>query len=592
MSHDTGGANLSAAAAFVDELARQGIRHAVLCPGSRSTPLAVALAAHPDVRLWVQIDERAAAFFALGMARQRGEPVAILSTSGTAAANFLPAAVEARLGRVPLLVLTADRPPELRGWGAAQTIDQLALYGSHAKWFADMPVPEESAALIAHLRATAARATTIAATDPAGPVHLNFPFREPLLPVTGDVLETTREAFALGRGEERRCRFATARIAPDDGEIGALAELVAHNPRGLIVCGPGETSGLSDAAARLARVTGYPILADPLSGVRFGPHDRSRVIDTYDPLLRDPAIAAREPDVVIRTGAIPTSKPLLQFLAARRGRAQILIDPGEPRDPDHLATTWLRSDPALAINELAAALDPLVVAHDSEWREAWLAADRAAHTSIEAALRGSEELFEGRAAAEVCALLDKGATLVVGNSMPVRNVDAFVRGDQRDLRIVSNRGANGIDGVVSTALGAAAVARGRVVLLVGDLSFYHDLNGLLAARRFGLDTTVVVINNDGGGIFSFLPQAERLDQQTFELLFGTPANLDIASAARLYGLAYARPRDWHEFRRDFCRAGDASGVSIIEVVTDRERNVAQHRAVWTAVGDALRGAGF
>jgi 2-succinyl-5-enolpyruvyl-6-hydroxy-3-cyclohexene-1-carboxylate synthase len=331
------------------------------------------------------------------------------------------------------------------------------------------------------------------------------------------------------------------------------------------------------------------VLADPLSGVRFGPHDRSRVVDAYDPILRDQPIAvALRPELVIRTGAIPTSKPLQQFLAANRGRPHILIDAGEPRDPDHLATVWLNAAPELAVAAVSRAASRSASASDGQWLPTWIAADRAARAAIESELRNSAELSEGRAAAEIAALLPDGATLVIGNSMPVRDVDAFVRGDQRRLTVVSNRGANGIDGVVSTALGAVVAAAGPVVLLVGDLSFYHDLNGLLAARRFGLSLTIVVVNNDGGGIFSFLPQAELLDRAMFERLFGTPLGFDISAAARLYGLAHARPGNWPEFRRELCRGIGSTGTSVVELVTDRERNVAQHRAVWPAVAGAVR----
>jgi 2-succinyl-5-enolpyruvyl-6-hydroxy-3-cyclohexene-1-carboxylate synthase len=585
---DTGEANLAVTAAFVDELARRGVRQAVVCPGSRSTPLAVSLAAHPDLRVWVQIDERAAAFFALGMARQARQPVAILSTSGTAAANVFPAVIEASLSRVPLLALTADRPPELRGWGAAQTIDQIGLYGSHVKWFADMPLPERDGALITHARAAAGRAVQTALADPRGPVHLNFPFREPLLPSHLQPGADLTGCFSAGRSLYLAVAEPPAAVASDMA-LSDLAALVVAEPHGIIVCGPSNEPGLPPSAMALAAAAGYPVLADPLSGLRFGPRDHVALIDAYDPFLRDADIAgALRPRLVIRAGAIPTSKPLQQFLAAGRQHPHIVIDPGPPRDPDHLATTCFQADPAPTFRTLASRISSFDVQRDPSWLRAWTRTDGAARSAIERALLANDEPFEGRAAAEVAALLPDGATLVVGNSMPVRDVDAFVRGDRRCLRVVGTRGASGIDGVVSTALGAAAVASGPVVLLVGDLSFYHDLNGLLAVRRFGLNATVVVLNNDGGGIFSFLPQAGLLGRETFESLFGTPVGLDIAAAARLYGLSYERPEGWAAFRRAFCRSMTGSGASVIELVTDRERNVGQHRSVWAAVGEAVR----
>ena len=283
MTLDPGAANLELASALVDQLAARGLRNAVICPGSRSTPLAVALASHPDLRNWVRIDERAAAYFALGMARQLSAPVAVLSTSGTAAANFLPAVVEARLSRIPLLVLTADRPPELRDWGAAQTIDQIQLFGSHVKWFVDMPVPVADYALVRHARATAARAVQTARSDPAGPVHLNFPFREPLLPANLQPSLPPRAIYENARKIDPFIEGDLGRQFPATAAVDEIASKIAREARGIIVCGPGEAQGLAAAAAALSEASGYPILADPLSGVRFGPHDRAGVIDAMTP---------------------------------------------------------------------------------------------------------------------------------------------------------------------------------------------------------------------------------------------------------------------------------------------------------------------
>jgi 2-succinyl-5-enolpyruvyl-6-hydroxy-3-cyclohexene-1-carboxylate synthase len=612
VTNATGRANLALAGALVDELSRQGVRHAVICPGSRSTPVAVALAGHPGIRLWVHIDERSAAFVALGMARQIGAPVALLSTSGTAAANFLPAVAEAHLSRIPLVVLTADRPPELRDWGAAQTIDQIHLYGSHAKWFADLPVPTEDESLLRSTRATAARAAQTSRSHPAGPVHLNLPFREPLLPATlpgqdialEPLMSASRAALPSqwagyplggGWGEGQRRDVALpppviqgTPLVPGEALVAEIASLLQNEPKGIIISGPGEFPNLAAAVTTLAKVCGYPILADPLSGVRFGPHDHAHLIDAYDPLLRHTDLVGNlGPEIVIRVGAPPTSKPLQQFLTAHPGKTHVVIDPGTPRDPSHLATHYLQGDEAASLRALAAAVDSGGAAASEGWLDTWRERDRITRAAIEQALAAQDDLSEGGVAADVAALLPDGATLIAGNSMPVRDVDAFVRGDQRRLRILGNRGANGIDGMTSTALGAAAVADGPVVLLVGDLSFLHDLGGLIAARLFDLSATIVVVNNNGGGIFSFLPQADQLDPATFETLFGTPTGIDIGAAARLFEASHARPLSRCGFRRDLTRALTEPGLSIVEVVTDRARNVTQHRDVWTAVASAL-----
>lgn len=591
MTPDSGSANLEVCCAFVDELAASGLHHAVICPGSRSTPLALALTAHPHLETWVQVDERSAAFFAMGMARHLNEPVALLCTSGTAAANFAPAVAEASLSRIPLLVLTADRPPELRDWGAAQTIDQIGLYGSHTRWFVEMPVPDGANGLTPHARAVARRAFSTAAQPPAGPVHLNFPFREPLLPLDLRPPLDLQPLFAAGR------RLQPVQPAPPitqtlaEDAIGELADILAGSPRGLIVAGPGEQPGLPSALSALSATTGYPILADPLSGARFGSPDRIGLIDSYDSFLRHAETAANlAPEVVIRVGAIPTSKPLLQFLTSFPGDHHLLIDSGPPRDPLHLATRYLTADPAETICRLSTATSRINRNTHPDWLSRWRGLDTLTSQVITSELSNITELFEGRACAEVASLLPEGASLVVGNSMPIRDVDTFVRGDARSLRVLGNRGANGIDGLISTALGAAAVSTTPVVLLLGDLSFYHDMNGLLAAARHGLSATIVVLNNNGGGIFSFLPQAQQLAEPLFESLFGTPIDLEISAAAALYGSSYARPATWPVFRRSLSSALSELGLSIIEVVTERKRNLELHRTISSAVTEALHSA--
>ncbi|HEX6972125.1 MAG TPA: 2-succinyl-5-enolpyruvyl-6-hydroxy-3-cyclohexene-1-carboxylic-acid synthase, partial [Limnochordia bacterium] len=311
------------ARACIRALASAGVRHAVLCPGSRSTPLAVLLDREPQIRVWIHLDERAAAYFGLGIAKARQEPVALLCTSGTAAANFLPAVVEARYGRVPLVVLTADRPPELRDTGAPQAIDQLRLYGTHVKWFCDMPLPEPVPQVIGYAAAAVTRAVATAAAPPAGPVHLNFPFREPLWPEPAAQGAPTDEGEpAVGTlGEPVYGAGATAR------QIAALAARLRGVARGLLICGPQSDPGVAEAAADLAARLGWPILADPLSQVRCGVHDRSAVIDAYDAFLRDPEVAAAlAPRLVVRLGGVPTSKTLLSWLSSHPGLEQVVID--------------------------------------------------------------------------------------------------------------------------------------------------------------------------------------------------------------------------------------------------------------------------
>jgi 2-succinyl-5-enolpyruvyl-6-hydroxy-3-cyclohexene-1-carboxylate synthase len=586
----------------------------------------------------MHLDERSAAYFALGLARASRQPVALLCTSGTAAANFMPAVVEANLSNVPLIVLTADRPPELREVGAAQTIDQIRMYGSHVKWFVEMATPGATEELLLYARVSACRAAATAVAAPRGPVHLNFPFREPLMPVAAPAeIPTDISTTAMfGRPDGSPYVVVPAALpamAPAQ-VIEEVARQIISTQEGLIVCGPLDDPELAGAVAMLAAYARYPILADPLSGLRafssqppavlieqldthvdhaaappgqavtevssgiaYGAADRQFVVDAYDAILRDAkAIESLAPRLVLRFGAIPTSKPLLQYLQRHSKCRQIVVARGTWPDPSLLAAEMIDADPATFCHQLARLLmTSLPDCRDREWPHRWIDANRRAREVLSSELAAMDELFEGRVFAELANLLPAHATLWAGSSMPVRDLDTFFPAREHPIRFLANRGANGIDGVVSSALGAAAAGPGPTVLAIGDISFYHDMNGLLAAARHGLDLTIVLINNDGGGIFSFLPQATALhsagDDATdhFELLFGTPHGLDFRHAAALYGATYTRVADWPHFRAAV-QAGMANGgLHVVEVPTDRHRNVVLHRRCWPAVATALTG---
>lgn len=558
--------------ALLAELAAGGVRHAVIAPGSRNTPLTAALTLEGGaIRPWLHLDERSAGYFALGIARQLREPVALVCTSGTAAANFLPAAVEANLSRVPLVLLTADRPPELRDVGAPQTIDQVNLFGSHVKYTCDLEAPRDGHDLdsvTATTAASAAAAVAMARSEPPGPVHLNLPFDEPLIAADS----ASAQAPAVAPSEPGRGLVP----ALGEDEIERIAALISGR-RGLVVAGP-ESAGLeAPPIAALASHLGWPLLADPLSGLRAGVHDLDVVIDSYDVLARDAGIASTlQPEVVLRFGASPTSKPLTQWLASLEV-PQLLVDPGARwRDPDGVCHERIQAIPDAFATALASAdAEPA----DESWSLAWGAADRAAREAMTEAIRCFDEPFEGRPALDLAEALPDGATLVVGNSMPVRDLDSFLPATPRDIRIVGTRGASGIDGVASTAVGAAAVASGPVALLVGDLSFLHDLNGLWPVRRYDLSLTVVLINNDGGGIFHFLPQRQLIADR-FEEWWGTPHGLDLGHAVALHGGRHASlPIDGRE---GITRALATPGLDVLELRTERDRNVELHQQVWDA----------
>ncbi|HEY3333953.1 MAG TPA: 2-succinyl-5-enolpyruvyl-6-hydroxy-3-cyclohexene-1-carboxylic-acid synthase [Candidatus Limnocylindrales bacterium] len=582
---------------FAAELVAAGVTDAVVCPGSRSTPLALALRAATGLRVRVLLDERAAGFFALGMARTSGRPVVLLATSGTATVEFAPAVVEARLSRVPLVVLTADRPPELRDRGAPQTIDQDHLYGSNAKWYTELPLFDGDPATEAHVRSVAGRAVATAAAGPAGPVQVNIPFREPLLP---DAPLTADAGDALdggaGPGAPALAAPFTSAIAGrpilDDDLVGQLAALLGRTARGLIVAGPDDDPELPEALAGLARATGFPVLADPLSGLRTGPHDRSLVVTRADQLVRPGGwIEDHRPDLVIRTGAMPTSKPILQLLERSRPGLIVIDGDGGWREPALLPATFVHADAAATARALTLRLGSSV--RRGTWTRDWTDAERLAVRAMDRWLGSLDEPFEGSPFPALAAALPDGGILWAGNSMPVRDLDAWLPSTERSITVRSNRGANGIDGVVSTALGSAAVATGPVALVVGDVSFLHDLTALLAAKLHRLSATIVLVNNDGGGIFSFLPQAQAGTPpgsglpEHYEELFGTPHGVDVAPIVAALGGEHLAVASNAELAAAVAGSVGRPGVRVIELRTERRRNVELHRAVAAVVARAL-----
>jgi 2-succinyl-5-enolpyruvyl-6-hydroxy-3-cyclohexene-1-carboxylate synthase len=571
--------NTALASAMVEELARCGLRRAVISPGSRSTPLAVALWREPSIEVTVVLDERSAGFFALGTALATGVPAAVLCTSGSAAANLHPAVVEADEAGVPMLVLTADRPPELRDIGAGQTIDQLKLYGDAVRWFCEVGTHEADDEGLLHFRAVACRAYAGASGDPRpGPVHLNVPWREPLapIPIEGQVIATNPLALE-GRGEAPLSRVAVAPPRAEGALLDRIAERMESAWRGLIVAGRQPDPAVADALAALAAAVGYPILAEPTSQLRRGPHDRSLVISTYDHVARDRP-GALEPSLILRVGDLPTSKPLRQWLAAIEGLEQIVIDPrGEWREPTRRADTIVRADPvatARSLTERMVRLRPGASAvAGSPFAGGWLAVDRAVREAIDERLDRLREVSEPGIWASLGRTLRDGDSVLAASSMPVRDLEAFLRPGPEGVRFAANRGANGIDGLVSTAAGLAAGSGARTWAVLGDLALFHDLGGLAVARDLP-ELRLIVIDNSGGGIFHFLPQAETMEEAEFEALLGTPSGLDPEAAARMFGLTATSPKTPAEL--DEALTGD---LRMIVVRTDREQNLELHRAL-------------
>ena len=578
----------------MDELARMGVEHVCVAPGSRSTPLVMALANDGRFTTWVQLDERSAGFFALGIGKVTTRPAAVITTSGTATANLLPSVIEASLGGVPLLVLTADRPLRLRGSDANQTIDQEGLYGSYPRASLDAGDPAEER--LRDVRTLACRAAALTLGPEPGPVHVNLPFDKPLDPVELDAEQIARLRSADPLGLDGRPAGSPFESPPrvggaaDPEQVDALADFLRDGERGLIVAGPvADPVRIGPSLVRLSKAAGLPLLADPLSGARFLEGADSVSICAYDFFLREPAVCdLLRPDHILRVGAPPTSAGLLSFLDGCRDVPQVVVADGGHRS-NSLAevSRHMKCDVA----EMISGVSDRFVAPADDWREAWERLDQTArHTVSET----PGDFFEGDILSVLVECLPDDATLFVSNSMPVRDLDAFGGAGPKRLRVFGNRGASGIDGIVSTAAGVAA-ARPRngqetdgapVVAVVGDLAFYHDMNGLLTVSREKLNVLYVVINNDGGGIFHMLPIREH--EPEFTTYFATPHGLDFGRTAELYDISYELLEDNEALVETLRGVVLEPGPRILEIRTDRETNHRRHVELIAAVADATR----
>jgi 2-succinyl-5-enolpyruvyl-6-hydroxy-3-cyclohexene-1-carboxylate synthase len=574
------GADVQAAfcAVLVDEWVRGGVTDAVIAPGSRSTPMVVALDADPRMRVHVVLDERCAGFVALGLGLASGRPAVLATTSGTASVELHPAVVEASYAGVPLIAVTADRPPELHHVGAPQTVEQDGLFGASPRWSVSPGVADLGA--VGSWRSLGSRCVAEAGR---GPVHVNLPFREPLLG-SGAAVETP-----AGRpgGKPWHDRVDAARLAAPS-VVDWLASYAGR--RGLIVAGGGigEPGPLVEAAHRL----GWPVFADPRSGCRVP--DAPGVIAAADSLLRVPEVAAWTPELVVRVGALWASKVLAQWLAALPdGVPQVLVDPwGQWEEPDRRAALVVGADPSSLASALVAAVGDRTVS--GEWCERWIGAEAAAQLALESSLRsGSDlELSEPAVARATLASVPDGGQLVVSSSMPVRDVEWYGAPRGGGVRVLSNRGANGIDGVLSTAVGAALTGVPTVVptvALLGDLAFLYDASALIGAGERDLALTVVVIDNDGGGIFSFLPQASALSPETFERYWGTPHGLDVGAVAAAYGADVVTIEKRVDLE-ELVGCSQRGRVRVGVVRTDRAANVAAHNTIHAAVAEAVGAA--
>jgi 2-succinyl-5-enolpyruvyl-6-hydroxy-3-cyclohexene-1-carboxylate synthase len=554
---------------FFDSLCAAGVEHVVISPGSRSTPLSISADRNAGLQTWIELDERSAGFFALGLAKATRRPAVLICTSGTAAANYFPAIVEACYSRVPLIVLTADRPPESRDWGVGQTIEQSGIYGRYPNWSVEVPVPAAGRDAIRYAGQLGARAVEMAVGLPRGVVHLNWPLREPLAPPA----ESATEAQAIAA--EPAIRFSGGRVSAEAADVRELVALVRSHERGVVCCGPMDAEPeLIDAIVAFSRAAGWPVLADPASQLRSADSAPDSVIlDMGDALTRSPGFVTKmRPEVVLRIGGTPVSKAQRLWIESAAPAAIWWLDEGGHwGEPSHRATRVVRGGGAsllaLAATELAAH-----GGRASAWCRRLEDLNATARKVMSDVVQDEQTCSGLSIAATICQRMPAESLLFASNSMSIRLLDLAFSNRTDPLRVLCNRGASGIDGITSSALGAAAGSGRPTLLLTGDLAFLHDLGGLLLARHEAIALTIVILDDNGGGIFSFLPVAAQREAVGFDRLFRTPHDLDLARAAALFELDYHRVESVADLELALDEALERPVVSIIHVRVDASDN--------------------
>ncbi len=562
--NDQGAENLLWADSLMDGLNSAGVTRAIISPGSRSTPLVLAADRHPKIQTWTIIDERCAAFFALGLAKYDQSPVAIIATSGSAPAHWYPAIIEANYSGTPLILLSADRPPELQNCGANQTIDQTHLFNRQVRLFLDPGPAAATPEGLKQIREIGVEAAHQALGQNPGPVHINLPLREPLTP----------EKIAEPSYRHHNIPAPNQQLQIDSKQLERVTEIMSQGP-GIIICGPSNAeAGVAQAVAELARRLHLPVLADPLSNLRFGAHGHSNIISNYDGFLHHQGFLAQSrPAWVLRFGAIPISKTLMQYLQQHSPETILCAPRGDWPDPLHQTREIVRTHPIDLCNRL---METELQPAPDKWLKQFQQIEQLTGTVQPA--NDSDQTCEDLTVQQLIHALPDGAVLFSGNSLPIRHLDRWSGCATKSVRIVANRGASGIDGNISSLLGLGAASKRKVFALLGDLAFYHDMNGLLAAK--GIDGVIVLLNNGGGGIFSHLPQAQ-LEQ--FESHWLTPTNLDFSKAAELYGVNFNRITKQSEFTPALEVAAAEPGLSLLEVIIDRKHALARHQTWLTAI---------
>ena len=575
---------------FVKELSLRGVKYASISPGSRNTPLTIAFAKNKKIKTFIHIDERSSGYFALGLAKASGTPVAVVCTSGTATAELYPAIIEAYQQRVPLIVCTADRPPELLDMGANQTINQQNIYKNHIRYFADAGLPSPTVKKFQHLRKTAGKAVFESTIKSKGPVHLNFPFRKPFEPKTfTDEIDSKILSSVNKKLKSDKDNFYLS-----DKDISKLSwfktitRQIKKSKKGLIIVGPENYNPkFLKNCQSLSQKLGYPVLADGTSQLRFGRQPKDNIITGYDAFLRsNNFVKNHKPDIILQFGRTITSKGLDTYLEKCNAPRFMINEYGDWFDPSDRSIGSYACKPYLFCEKMLEQIK-LNGQHikNNGWLNSFKKAEAVSLTLKNKIVDNSGFPNEGRIINEIIQTVPDNCQIMLSNSMPVRDFDYFASNTNKKIVIFNNRGASGIDGITSTALGIAAAGNKPTILITGDLAFYYDLNGLLSARNYKIPLVIILINNNGGGIFEILPISNY--KEIFNKYFVVPHNLDFSPFVKAYGGKYKRVKNWKDFNKSLETAFRSKNLNVIEIKTNAPNSLSTRKKFWNAVGNKL-----
>ncbi|OGU74318.1 MAG: 2-succinyl-5-enolpyruvyl-6-hydroxy-3-cyclohexene-1-carboxylic-acid synthase [Ignavibacteria bacterium RBG_16_34_14] len=575
---------------FINELTSIGVKYACISPGSRNTPLTLAIAGNKKIKSFVHIDERSSAFFALGVAKATNTPVVIVSTSGTATAELYPAIIEAYQQRVPLIVCTADRPPELLNTGANQTINQNNLYKNHIRWFVDVGLPELIPRRIRHIKVIAKRAVYESLIHSKGPVHLNFPFRKPFEPddYTDEIYEDIIKTSEVVLPDKKKLFEEAEKDIVSEKWFKEVAAYLSKYKKGLIIAGPENyNKQFHKNCQKLAYILGYPVLADGASQLRFGKHNKDNILFSFEGFLRSLFVNGNyKPEIIIQFGRTVTSKALELYLEKCTAIRFMINEYGDWFDPANRSNASFACKPFLFCEKMVEHFGSKKMNRNLDsWLKLFEDADKLSLKIKNKIISNSEFPNECRIIEELVDILPENSNLMISNSMPIRDFDYFAPVTQKDITVFNNRGASGIDGITSTALGLAVVEKTPTILLTGDSAFYYDMNGLLAAKKYKIPLIIVLINNNGGGIFEVLPVSKF--GKVFKEFFVAPHDLDFSPFTKAFEGYYSLIKSWGNFRTEFTKALERKEFSVLEIKTNAAASLKLRQTYWNEVNKSL-----